>query len=771
MKQGKEEYGRRRETAGSDASGQVFFCMRVTGTGEDGSGRRTMKRLNWKRWLCAGLAAGMALLSPLTAAAQEKTAEDFLRWEGMPEVSVSQEEVEAAEQKYEREQMKGLSQGEKESAEALAAKRAYVLTSLYGLTSVQYALIQDGEIVIEGSAGLGKLSTKKAPDQDSMYGIASISKIFVTAAVMQLAEQGKVSLDTPVVKYIPEFKMKDSRYKDITVRMLLNHSSGLMGSSLKNAILLGDNTTYNHDNFLKMLQKQTLKADPGAYSVYCNDGFTLAEILVEKVTGQDYAAYVAQYITGPLGLKNTKAPSDSFSRKQLADIHTAASRTALPYEAFNALGAGGLYSTARDLCVFADALMRPDGSFLSAQSVSQMGAPEYARGLWPEEDAGILAYGLGWDSVSVYPFSQYGITGWSKGGDSLYYHSELIALPDLDMAVAVASSGGSSSINQIFGQSILLDLLQEQGVISSVSEEPHTLTPGTGQVPADYKENFAGTYVTAGGSLSVEFTDHSMVLASVEAPASKQELTYNGNGEFLEATGTNGVFFVKESNGETYMGQRGYAYLPGIGETYSSVYMAQKTEPKPLSSSVAKAWRKRDGKKYFMVSEKYTSAMYLSNCISRLTYKDSFGNYLYGMEILDENTMAGTYQIPMTAGRDLDTNRFTVSENNGYHYITTGSYSLVEEKAVKNLSSKSRFTVTIGSLKGYAKWYEIGSKAAGRTIKLTMPKQGGYFIYDKDGNYITSYLETGKKTVKLPKSGYIMFAGAKKAKFTVQYVK
>ena len=95
---------------------------------------------------------------------------------------------------------------------------------------------------------------------------------------MQLAEAGRVSLDAPVTRYLKDFKMADERYRQITVRMLLNHSSGLMGSHFENAMLFGDADPVAADSLLEQLSTQRLKADPGAYSVYCNDGFTLAEL-------------------------------------------------------------------------------------------------------------------------------------------------------------------------------------------------------------------------------------------------------------------------------------------------------------------------------------------------------------------------------------------------------------------------------------------------------------------------------------------------------------
>ena len=108
-----------------------------------------------------------------------------------------------------------------------------------GAQSLQYALWQDGEIVLTGEAGTFSRSENRLMTGDELYGIGSVSKIYTTVAVMQLAEDGKVSLDAPMTQYLPDFKMADERYKDITVRMLLNHSSGILGTGLSDAMLFG----------------------------------------------------------------------------------------------------------------------------------------------------------------------------------------------------------------------------------------------------------------------------------------------------------------------------------------------------------------------------------------------------------------------------------------------------------------------------------------------------------------------------------------------------
>ena len=168
-----------------------------------------------------------------------------------------------------------------------------------GAVSIQYALWQDGQITDTGVSGVYSKTENRLLTTDILYGIGSVSKIYTTVAVMQLVEDGKVSLDAPVTRYLPDFKMADSRYKNITVRMLLNHSSGIMGTGLSGAVLFDDADPSATDNLLENLSTQRLIAAPGAYSVYCNDGFTLAELIVEAVSGMDFMDYVDREILDP----------------------------------------------------------------------------------------------------------------------------------------------------------------------------------------------------------------------------------------------------------------------------------------------------------------------------------------------------------------------------------------------------------------------------------------------------------------------------------------
>ena len=248
-----------------------------------------------------------------------------------------------------------------ESGTALdEAARATVNSAMtYGqATQASWAVWQDGKIISSGSQ-IAKEDGGAEPlkGESPVYGAGSVSKIYTTVAVMQLAEAGKLELDTPVVKYLPAFKMADPRYKNITVRMLLNHSSGLMGSSFTSGMLFDDPSPIATDELLNCLAGQRLKADPGAFSVYCNDGFTLAELVVEAVSGVSFEEYLREHIFDPAGLKETYFPSDQFESRR-ADIFQAGDKRPLPKDCLGVVGAGGLYATAEDVAAFGGSLTK-----------------------------------------------------------------------------------------------------------------------------------------------------------------------------------------------------------------------------------------------------------------------------------------------------------------------------------------------------------------------------------------------------------------------------
>lgn len=636
-----------------------------------------------------------------------------------------------------------------------------------------WALWDDGDTLGGGEtigmpASQENSDTKPGEMSGGLYGIGSISKIYTTAAVMKLAEAGKIDLDAPVTTYLKDFKMADPRYTKITVRMLLNHSSGLMGTSSTNAFLFDDTDQQATNDLLKRLTTQKLKADPGAFSAYCNDGFTLAQLVVEAVSGKDFMDYVRSALLTPAGISDTYAPSDGekvLNRLALTCTSDKAQRI-LPKDTLGIVGAGGMYATAKALAAFGGALTGT--SILSAKSTAAMAAPEYDRGIWPDEPLGMVSYGLGWDAVQFAPFEQNGIQCLVKGGDTLRYHAALLVLPEYHMAAAVLTSGGVSTYNELAAARILVDALKDRGV--TLDETVPTLPAATtAAMPAKLTQEsgYYGTTtqqvkvtVTADGKLTL----HQMSMSGIP----DQTLTYYSDGSFRDTSNSAAVKLVKESNGSTYLYQQSYAPVPGLGVVSTSDYLLVKMPENPISAETQAAWDALASTSAVPLGEKYSSQMYLAlsdaavsaAVTSALTQDAEYvPGYIGGERIVSPTEL--TYDLPI--GRDAGS--VTVDGDllwvNGAPYQTEGS--------LKNISTKNGGSCATIQSTGYARWFRVGDGDTGKTMTVTVPKNAGFYVYDGTGKITASSYLWGDTSVRLPEGGLIVFSGDSGARFQLKF--
>jgi hypothetical protein len=339
------------------------------------------------------------------------------------------------------------------------------------------------------------------------------------------------------------------------------------------------------------------------------------------------------------------------------------------------------------------------------------------------------------------------------------------------MAMAVLSSGGSSTYNQVFAQEVLLKALLAKGTIKEIKADKTFTAPVKATMPVEQIE-YSGYYANAGAAFRIDISkDGVLSLYNNEATSevNAQKFMYTGDGKFYDATGTASLSFCKESNGKTYFYASQYGSLPGIGQAADSGYQGQKIEANPISNKVKAVWEKRNNKKYFIVDEIYNSQTYILNCPffqgSMLTGMEGyFGN----TTIIDKNTAQMLIQIPGLYGRDLcDYKFYTVGKT---EYVKVSASNYISEDAIKALSTKGTFNVTIGS-KGDAQWYKISGKLKDKKVKVTLPKKASFSVYNSDGTCTYNSVIAGKSTVALPDGGYIVFVGNAEAKFTVKYVK
>lgn len=649
------------------------------------------------------------------------------------------------------------------------AQTAAVYAAQYsGAQSVQYALWEEGKITLSGSTGSYSRTENRALTDDILYGIGSVSKIYTTAAVMRLAEAGKLRLDAPVTAYLPAFHMADARYRQITVRMLLNHSSGLMGSSTNGAFLFDDPDRSATETLLERLSTQRLKADPGAYSVYCNDGFTLAELVVEAVSGESFPEYIHSTILTPLGLKNTLTPQDSFDGSRLAKTYADAQDTrALPADTLGVVGTGGIYASASDLAAFGGALTGTE--LLQKTSSDAMAAAEYQKGLWPADDLDSFAYGLGWDNVRMYPFCQSGIQALVKGGDTYQYHAGLVVLPQYRLAAAVLFSGGSSTYAELAATRMLISALRARGV--TVDETVPAL-PAAEKAPMPAKLTADSGYYAGSQQLRVEITaDGALKLYSLNyASLPPQEFAYYADGTFRDASGTIALRVIRETNGETYLWQKAVTPVPGLGAIPTSNYLGEKMPENTVSPEAEDSWRQALTGSYLPVNEKYTSQLYwMLSVVTSMglnSVSEQIPGYVGSCKITDTTHAVYVPQVPGLYGRDgADC---TLFEKDGIRWIDSGGTRSMEQSGAKALFTGGGWSYSTIQPDGYARWYQVGA-AAGQTMTAVLPEKGGFYVYDAKGILTASSVLWGDRSAVLPEGGLVVFAGDAGQRFHLRF--
>ncbi len=581
-------------------------------------------------------------------------------------------------------------------------------------------------------------------ESDSVLNIASVSKMYVTTAAMQLVDKGLVKLDAPVTDYIPEFKMADERYKDITVRMLMNHTSGLMGSIYEGALLFDEKSSEYHDSFLNKLSKESLKSDPGAFNCYCNDGFTLLEILVERVSKMSFTDYLKENITKPLSMNHTGTLFDTDFDKQIpvyinGDVKLANQVPQL-------IGPGGIMSNAKDVSDFGSAFFTGNDILLSENAKEEM-AKDNKAGIFGE------SFGLGWDTVEKEDYKKAGVKVLSKGGDTSQ-HGNLLVAPDQKISVAVLSSGGSSTNCEEVCMELLDVALKEQGINIEhpEDEKPEVID----KVPDDYLK-YEGLYANTEKTLMITFPDKCyMQIVSVTSDNEFEEkYMYTEDGNFVSVNGD-----VKAGNAIPVKPYEVISFEEKEGQVYVTMPKAgcqlYKVSDKKVDDKVQSAWEERNGVSYYLVNAKPSDESYLENNRIKLCTSDQANGFVNGYSMVDSNNLKYDFIMPGTTSRDISNAH--VENVNGKEYMCLDDlgFRLISENDIPTLDD----SVSKVDLKtGEASWYKIDG-VKDKTVNLDIPDNASVYVYDKYMNVkYSSYMIKYGYSVPLPEYGMIVFVG------------
>lgn len=582
--------------------------------------------------------------------------------------------------------------GRQEIARALAGDPDNV-------AAVSIALLKNDTVVWQQAFGRASVRDNVAATIQTRFNIGSVSKVLAALAAMILRDRGLLDLDVPVAHYLPGFTMLSPEYARITTRHLLSHSSGLPGTSMRNAFTFEPMPGYAV-NAEAALADQHLKHLPGMLAVYCNDGFTMIERVVAALTRQDYVSFIQVNVLDPLGMTDS-----GFLAEQ-----PAGGLFALPYsggqqysqEFVSPLATGGLTSTPGDMLklarLFLGGGIYQSRRIVSADGIAQMGADQ-TRSLTinPSPE---WVWGLGWDSVRHPGLVAAGVQAWQKNGGTAFFSSDFYVLPEQGLALLVTGNTGDPQRADTYragalAEGVLLRALAEEGAISALpprvarTAPPRAassdLTDAVG-IYANYNQPIRVT-ANQDGSFSLSSWDGGawQPMNGGDSYSCRSDGWWWGNDapisyRFEVVSGT-------DANGQPYR----YRYLmlrgPLFGAGYNETTLPMGQQLLALAPLSA-AWQTRMGRTWTVTNESpatvpstlhgipYAMLSSLPELpgyilVRNSSYDDGSPEYQLLAPLTDDR--AGmTVKIPANAGRDLYELHFTVVD--GREMLKIGSW-------------------------------------------------------------------------------------------------
>ena len=304
----------------------------------------------------------------------------------------------------------------------------------FNLPGVAVLLTRGDSIFFQKSYGYSNFDTKESLSDQHNFHFASVAKTFVAMGIMQLVDEGKLSIDQKVIEILPYFKMQGNDFKYITVAQLLNHSSGM-----------GDVDDYGWDapkyeeseleNFIRSFEKDSLLFTPGTAWSYSNNGYAVLAHIIAKLSGSSFEDYMEANIFEPLNMNQTTFFYPNTNRNLRSSPHSWNGKifvsSVYPYNRKHA-GSSTLNTCLEDMAKYTmyhlSMYQQRDSALLTMKS---------HRTLWNKSIAIENApnIGLSWflgthrETKSIW-----------HGGRDLGFTSYVVLLPDEDVSVIVASN-------------------------------------------------------------------------------------------------------------------------------------------------------------------------------------------------------------------------------------------------------------------------------------------------------------------------------------------
>ncbi len=362
------------------------------------------------------------------------------------------------------------------------------------------ALVDDQHVVWAQGFGYADEENSVPATSETIYRVGSISKLFTTAAVMQLVEQGRIEIDKPIQAYLPEFSIR-TRFPNsdpITLRSLMTHHSGLPANFYEG---MWSKTPGPFTGVLSRIRDEYAAYPPNFVFSYSNVGATLLGHVIEKTAGRDFSSCMDDSLLRPMGM----AHSSFSSRLNMKPLSARGYRDGKKADepALRDIPAGGLNSTVLDLSRFMQMVFARGGS-----GGRQILKPETLTEMLRPQNSGVpldlnFRVGLGWMLSSLGPMNiQNAGPVAHHGGTTLYYHSQLVILPEHKLGVVVLanSSTARSVVDKAAAETLALALEAKTGIRQPDRTKPVTADDA---LPEAELQAYEGWYATMVGAVNL----------------------------------------------------------------------------------------------------------------------------------------------------------------------------------------------------------------------------------------------------------------------------
>ena len=392
-------------------------------------------------------------------------------------------------------------------------------------------IARDGKVVMQKAFGQADMKKKTKAKRDTKFRIGSVTKQFTSAAILKLEEEGKLSIDDKLSKYLPDFTRAD----EVTLRQLLTHTSGIQSYTSKAGFWELANDPMTEKEIIDTVRKDEFEFEPGDRYSYCNTGYMMLGHIVGKVSGKVLDEYLKDNFFDPLGMKNTGIYSKTNRYENEATGHTDGGDGFEATESIEmswAGGAGAMYSTVGDLFLWNEALFA--NKILKKETLDRAFAPTKLN------DGSISQYGFGWALGG-----NRGLNSISHGGGLPGFVTHLSRYPSVNTTVAVvinATTSGdmlpAAAVEKLVVDTYLWESMKPREVlIVDDTIEPKTF------------EAFVGEYDYGPASMIVT-VDDDKVFAQLAGQPNHQIFPSAPNKFFWKVVDAQ-VEFVLDENGKT----------------------------------------------------------------------------------------------------------------------------------------------------------------------------------------------------------------------------